>query len=574
MGVILQAAYRRAIGVSVPSPADGDPTTPWWWDHVAAQANAWRSSGFSAVLLPPVLKTPAGASPGADGYGVYDDYDLGSKNQFGSVPTRFGSRQLLQRCIAIMRANGLDVYADVVPHQRQGGENYTYNYQGAVSGTPGRFHKFPDCFFPNVPRDPIAGPIADDFQFGDELCPINAKPLGYVMDGLIAAGNWLTQALGVQGYRMDDVKGMAVEFVRTWLESGSMEGQFAVGEYFDGDPQTLNWWCWESGMMGRCNVFDFSLRFSLAAMCNNQSSWDMAQLDHAGLAGISPLSAVTFVENPDTDTSFPVIWNKILGYAYILTSEGYPCVFYKDYSSDPGCYNLGSLIDNLVWIHENLAFGTTVCRWKDFQSIVYERQGYPTLLVGLNNGAGGSRSLTVQTAFGSGVQLHDYTGHGDDVWTGGQGEVTLTLPPNDNGLGYVAYSRTGYGQGFAHVPRVTTQVFEGAADLDIGPLSDQQTVTLGPVWLAAGSPARADITLTEDAWATVSDLQFEVVDPSGTTLGALHWSSGQPPPGPVRFAATRDGWYRVNVTGRTTNRPGTPFSVAVQYHATSTLEET
>ena len=46
----------------------------------------------------------------------------------------------------------------------------------------------------------------------------------------------------------------------------------------------------------------------------------------------SPLQAVTFVENHDTDTRpelQPVIANKMLAYAYILTAEGYPCVFYR-----------------------------------------------------------------------------------------------------------------------------------------------------------------------------------------------------------------------------------------------------
>src|SRR5450631_1354698 len=124
MGVLLQAAYRRAPGVSVPSPADGDPSVPWWWDHLAAQANSFRLSGFTAVLLPPVLKTSAGAAPGADGYGTFDDYDLGSKNQKLSTRTRFGSREQLQRCVALMRANGLDVYIDMVPHQRDGGSDY------------------------------------------------------------------------------------------------------------------------------------------------------------------------------------------------------------------------------------------------------------------------------------------------------------------------------------------------------------------------------------------------------------------------------------------------------------------
>ncbi|MBV9797909.1 MAG: hypothetical protein JO039_07690 [Solirubrobacterales bacterium] len=136
-------------------------------------------------------------------------------------------------------------------------------------------------------------------------------------------------------------------------------------------------------------------------MCNNNSNWDTSQLDHAGLTGISPANTVTFIDSPDTDLSFPFIWNEILGYAYILTAEGYPCVYYKDYSTDSGCHGLKPAIDKLIWIHENLANGTTIARFKGFQAIVYE-QGYPNLLVGFNNDQyHGWRTLTVQTALGS-----------------------------------------------------------------------------------------------------------------------------------------------------------------------------
>ena len=233
MGVLLQAAYRRSRGVTVPSPADGDRSIPWWWDRLAAQANAFRSSGFSAVLLPPALKSSAGASPAADGYGTYDDYDLGTKNQCFSTPTRFGSREALQRCIAVMRANGLDVYGDVVLHQRDGGNDSVYDYLGADGVTRnGRFSKRHGCFVGDpakgfVWRDPLPGPVEDDFPFGDELAPINAVPKDYVRNGLIDAGDWLTRALGIQGYRVDDVKGLAVEFAHQWLTSKSMANKFA-----------------------------------------------------------------------------------------------------------------------------------------------------------------------------------------------------------------------------------------------------------------------------------------------------------------------------------------------------------
>ena len=147
----------------------------------------------------------------------------------------------------------------------------------------------------------------------------------------------------------------------------------------------VNGWIFNpSGMQGRVSAFDFPLKFVLTSMCNNAGRFNMADLDHVGLAGISPLNAVTFVENHDTDLNAgeKIIFNKILGYAYILTSEGYPCVYYRDYSTDQNCFGLKPSIDNLIWIHENLAAGPTQQRWKDFNVFAYERLGGPRLVVG------------------------------------------------------------------------------------------------------------------------------------------------------------------------------------------------
>ena len=555
MGVILQATFKFPNGHTVPSPSDGNRRVPWWWDHLASQANAFRRAGFTAILLPPALKTNGGAFPAADGYGVFDDYDLGSKNQFFSTPTRFGSREKLERCAAIMRANGLDIYLDMVPHQRDGGINFTYQYAGANgAAAAGRFSKHPKCFFPNVPRDPIAGPVSDDFSFGDELAPVNAQPKGYVMNGLIDAGDWQTTALDAQGYRLDDTKGMAVEFVSTFLNSKAMRGKFAVGEYFDGNPNTLHWWVSDSGMNGRSCTFDFSSRFILQAMCNNSSRWDMSQLDHCGFAGIDPLHAVTFVENHDTTLSSPIIWNKILGYAYILTSEGYPCVYYGDYSTDRGCFGLKPFLDNLVWIHEHLANGLTIYRWKDFQFVVYERTGAPNLLVGLNNDMfNGWKTVNVQTAFGPNVHLHDYSGHAGDVWTDGNGNATIGIPPNNNGLGYVCYSREGLGKPNQVDRLATTQVFEGGGDLDLGPAVGGESVTVTRIWCDAGVP----VELHPESGG--SHLTFSLHDFGGNAV-ALHNGKGH---------TAKRGWHTVQVSSSSVGP--TPFKLAVTYTSTQHL---
>jgi len=509
---------------AVPSPADGDPSVPWWWDHLAAQAQALRLAGFTAVWLPPVLKSAAGANAGADGYGVFDDYDMGSKPQKGSTPTRFGSREQLQRCVATLRANGLDVYLDLVEHQRSGDTTpFVFRYLGAA-GTldAGRFPKNPSNFVPQVPRDPnLGGPPADDSPFGRELAPINAQPPHYVFDNLIAAADWVTRALDVQGYRIDDVKGLSTDFLRPFLDSKSMAGKFAVGEFFDGNRVLVNGWIFNpTGMQGRASAFDFPLKFVLTAMCNGAGRFDMSALDHVGLAGISPLSAVTFVENHDTDldSSMNVVFNKILGYAYILTSEGYPCVYYRDYSTDKNCYGLKPQIDNLIWIHEKLAAGPTQQRWKDFNVFAYERLGGSHLLVGLNNDPNSAHSISVATGFGANVALHDYTGHSRDVTTDGGGNVTIQIPQNTNGLGYVCYSRPFQDAGFGITAQSVTQDFEGAVDLDILPASNGKAVQAARVWCVAGSPLQAQLVPDTRGFTAATAILLELIAPDGRVL--------------------------------------------------------
>jgi multidrug efflux pump subunit AcrB len=68
MGVILQGFYKVRPNHAVPAPADGDDSVPWWWDHLATQAAAFREAGFSAIWLPPPPKSSAGASQGADDF--------------------------------------------------------------------------------------------------------------------------------------------------------------------------------------------------------------------------------------------------------------------------------------------------------------------------------------------------------------------------------------------------------------------------------------------------------------------------------------------------------------------------
>jgi alpha-amylase len=187
MGVAYHAHARfldhQGRRITVPAPVD--PQTPaalWWYDWIATNAATLRRAGFTAVLYPPVCKTQSGHFNTGDGYGVYDQYDIGSKNQMGSIETRFGSREQLQRSIAAAHACGLDVYVDVVLHQLNGGDNGVHRYLGANGVTSiGRFPKNPGCFRgapPRRPEDPVPVP-ADGFPFWRRagLCQLRATRL-------------------------------------------------------------------------------------------------------------------------------------------------------------------------------------------------------------------------------------------------------------------------------------------------------------------------------------------------------------------------------------------------------------
>lgn len=563
MGVIFNANYRIVKNGQrqvMPAPVDPDtPNVPWWYDKIADLAPEIKRCGFSVVQLPPFCKTESGDAPDADGYGKFDDYDIGSKNQFYSIPTRFGTAEQLRRCIAVLNACGLGAYTDLVIHQYDGGDNGTYEYLGADGKTSnGRFPKHPSCFVGAPPRVAV-DPVFDsngNFGFGDMVSYVNSTPKNYMANGAIDATDWLLRTTGLvspqfHGFRIDDTKGSNVDFVRRFVTSKTMANLFNYGECFTGNPEELN--AWVSLMNGRSATLDFSLHFALQNMCDNPGA-NMQQMNGSGLASINPFHAVTFVDNSDTDTTDgeQIISNKLLAYAYILTTEGYPMVYYRDYADDPYCYGLKKWIDNLVWIHENLAFGTTVTRYVDTQAIVFERQGYPGLLSAISTDTN-SKTITCSTNFGPHTQLHDYTGRHVDIWTDSYGNATFTVPGNyfGGGQSYLCFSRTGYGQPFSLSRRSTTQTFFGAADLDTAPTAPGRHIKAGRIWCDANSVIQLD--------SPTPHISVTVLDPAGTSV-KLNKGRG---------ATSAMGWYTLQV--QSTLQSSASWELTVTYTSTQGL---
>lgn len=168
-----------------------------------------------------------------------------------------------------------------------------------------------------------------------------------VLPRLQSWGNWMVNTIGFDGFRLDFVRGFQIDFVARWVNGlpkiGGTQQRYIVGEYWTTRTDRLKQWvngcATNPGGAATVSVFDFPLRDNLQRMCNgNASSYNMSWLNHAGMVRdlTNPISGVnvsTFVDNHDNakNSNQWVTKDWKMAYAYILTHEGRPCVFYNHY---------------------------------------------------------------------------------------------------------------------------------------------------------------------------------------------------------------------------------------------------
>jgi alpha-amylase len=385
MGVLMQAFYwdcpreeAREFG---------------WWPHVQEQVAALAAAGFSALWLPPVHKAASIEGPSM-GYDPYDYYDLGELDQKGSVPTWFGSRPELLALIREAHQHGLEVLADLVINHNSGADAAELN---PILGQPRwtlfrpkskRFDRNWECFHPN-PYERW-----DEDTFGNMPDLSHRNP--YVLGEILKLTRWLVEEIGFDGFRYDYVKGYGAATVASiqeyrYVRDGRPFEPYGVAEHWD-TAQAIERWV---GVTNFSNVnpvdaFDFPLREMLKALCD-QYGFSLRQITSwESLLLKQPQTTVTFVENHDLrDEGRPIINDKLLAYSFILSHEGYPCVFWKDY------YRYGLALEGtphgiaaLVGAHERYAGGPTRVLHVDDDLYVMERGGHgdqPGLVYALNN---------------------------------------------------------------------------------------------------------------------------------------------------------------------------------------------
>ena len=90
------------------------------WKDVEDKAQALAGMVITDVWLPPAYK---GASGGYSvGYDTYDLFDLGEFDQKGTVATKYGDRDALERACQSLKNNGLRVIHDVVLNHKMGAD--------------------------------------------------------------------------------------------------------------------------------------------------------------------------------------------------------------------------------------------------------------------------------------------------------------------------------------------------------------------------------------------------------------------------------------------------------------------
>lgn len=438
------------------------PNSGALWTELAANAAALGQAGVTALWLPPPYKAQAQDDVG---YGTYDLWDLGEFNQKGTVRTKYGTRAQLEAAIAAAHAAGVLVYIDTV-----------FNHKGGADGTerttgtpvnrenrnidigppreievwtsftfPGRNGQYSSMqwrlpHFDSVDYDQItqqAGTIyrlsnkqfetqvSDeygnfDYLLFDDIDSSNEE----VRQELFAWGRWVVSTFNIDGFRFDAAKHVHYSLFSDFLDAvrSANPGRdlFAVGEHFTGDPATLNWWLDQTGR--RLSLFDFPLMFNFRAAADGGGNYDMRTILNNTLVQRDPAQTVTFVDNHDTYREHPIQdWFKPLAYALILLrQDGYPCLFYPDYYGAPGRQSLRSVLDPLLAVRRDHAYGEQRDYLDDANVIGWTRLGDAehsrAIAVVLSDGTGGSKTMYVNRP---GAWFRDALGNVQDTVTVG-----------------------------------------------------------------------------------------------------------------------------------------------------------
>ncbi len=332
-----------------------------WYTTLSGKAtelsNIAGGQKIDRMYFPPPSKGQGGGY--SMGYDVADYKDVGNYNQHGSTNTRFGSKANLTSATSAYRGKSIVTMADIVLNHRSGGQSESNPNTGGSTWTnfatqASGFAKWHyNQFHPSTTEG------YDEGAFGGypDVCHTTGNSVGQPYKDQYDWCNWLevtTNAGFNGGWRYDYVKGFHAWYCK---DHKANTGGLTIGEYWDSNTSTLDWWV----NAANASAFDFASYYTLQSICTNTGGGgylpDLVN-NNKSFAAKYPTRAVPFCGNHDTDV---ISTDKMIGYAYIMSFKGYPCIWYKDYFN----YGLKSLggqwgngIKQLVWTHGKLGAGS------------------------------------------------------------------------------------------------------------------------------------------------------------------------------------------------------------------------
>lgn len=399
-----------------------------WWNILNGKLEDWADAGIDRLWLPVVSKGQSGSY--SMGYDPSDYFDFGNFNQNGTTETRFGSRAELESLITNAHANNLEVIADIVlNHNSGGGQEYnpyrdkqTYTkFNEQYGNASGLFNRSYEDFHPNSNHESDTGAL---FFAEQDLCHDQERVQKWLWKDANSVAKYYKNVMKFDGWRFDYVKGFEPWVVKEWMAS---VGGFAVAEFWDGYAPAIEDYVNKSGIA----AFDFACFYKMDEAFDRNK--DLTYLNRDMLRKTMPEKAVTFVANHDTEKdsnqdNYISYGNKMKAYAYILTHDGYPTMFYSDYENG----TIQKELKQLILLHNTLATGSVEILHIDKDEYIMKRSGNgtnPGLILYINI-ANSKQRREISTSW-NGKQIMDYsskTSYSPTV--GANGSVSIEAPAN------------------------------------------------------------------------------------------------------------------------------------------------
>ena len=440
------------------------------WNRLAEDAPNLAAKGIRKVWMPPTFK---GTGSNDVGYGVYDLFDLGEFDQKGTVRTKYGLKEEYLRAIEALSQNGIEAIADVVLNHKAAAdykERFTVvevdpNDRNVEISEPFEIEAWMHFAFPGRKK------AYNDFEWhwyhftgtdydaknnksgifliqgdnkgwaDDELVDNENGNYDYLMYADIAFkhpediqnlydwAHWFIESTGVHGFRLDAVKHIDSFFMKNFIRDITEkygEDFYVFGEFWNSDEKANNDYL--ENIDYRFDLVDVKLHHNLFDASKSGADYDLRTIFDQTLAKNHPESAVTFVDNHDTQRgqaleSTVEEWFKPAAYALILLREaGLPCVFYGDYYGISGEFaqeSFQDVLDKLLDIRLNLAYGEQTDYLDDANCIGWTRQGMDDglpIAVLISNDQAASKSMLVGPEW-AGREFSDYLGNSSQIVT-------------------------------------------------------------------------------------------------------------------------------------------------------------